>query len=76
MAERTTTIHKRPMAPRKVLVTLPQVMTIHGYVEDADHRRVYFEPRPARVAMGKFIMDVGILCSFAELLAVQDAARA
>jgi hypothetical protein len=51
-------------------------MTIHGYVEDADRRRVYFEPRPVRVAVGKFLMDSGMLCSFVELVAVRDATRA
>jgi hypothetical protein len=37
---------------------------------------VYFEPRLVRIAVGKVLMDSGMLCSCVELLAVPDAARA
>jgi hypothetical protein len=76
MADGTAPISKRPTPPRRVLVTFAQVKTIQGFTENADGNRTHFEPRPGGRAIGRSLLHSGMQCTFKELLAFRDVARA
>ena len=76
--------------PLRIYITGPELKTIQGWrpfkctcSAYADHwaapgctcHREYFEPRPVRAAIGRFVLHRSMCCTLAECLAVRDAAR-
>ena len=64
------------MPKPKLMITLEHVKTQQCRFLDADDMKVHIEQRQVHSVVGKFLLQTGLTCSFAEAaVAVQNAVR-